>query len=203
MNIPVEQEDIIVEIPLDKLQGSILDIGPTATRKHLRMIDCNAFLDSQVLRIRQFQEHAPTSYSTVSYIWKGNGLGSTPDLQPRLFSVNGAEDGDPISINVLRDACLVSVHFDVPYLWLDQLCIMQTDKVDKNWQIVQMSQLYRGTTVCIVLPGGLQRLVPLDEETAWMHRAWTLQEAFLPKKTFVVFPWQKGEGKIYTQDDNS
>src|SRR5277367_1567730 len=60
------------------------------------------------------------------------------------------------------------------YLWLDRLCIMQTSKQDKRWQIVHTFNLYRHCTQCLVLPGGIQRLVPLDEETSWVHRAWTL-----------------------------
>ncbi|KAK1217190.1 hypothetical protein PQX77_020166 [Marasmius sp. AFHP31] len=41
--------------------------------------------------------------------------------------------------------------------------------------------------VCVVLPGGIERLVKLDEETAWIHRGWTLQEALLPEKAVVLF----------------
>ncbi|KAK0615564.1 hypothetical protein B0T17DRAFT_619203 [Bombardia bombarda] len=40
-----------------------------------------------------------------------------------------------------------------------------------------MSSRYQHCTQNLVLPGGLQRLVRLDETTAWVQRAWTLQDA--------------------------
>jgi hypothetical protein len=82
------------------------------------------------------------------------------------------------------------------YLWLDRLCIMQTSKQDKRWQIMHMFNLYRHCTQCLVLPGGIQRLMPLDEETSWVHRAWTLQEALAPVATFVLFAWEWGAGEL-------
>ncbi|KAK7032474.1 hypothetical protein VNI00_013034 [Paramarasmius palmivorus] len=41
--------------------------------------------------------------------------------------------------------------------------------------------------VCVVLPGGIGRLVRLDEKTDWIHRGWTLQEALVPDKAIVLF----------------
>lgn len=73
---------------------------------------------------------------------------------------------------------------------------MQTSKQDKRWQIVHMFNLYRHCTQCLVLPGGIQRLVPLDEETSWVHRAWTLQEALAPVAAFVLFAWEWGAGEL-------
>ncbi|KZT10203.1 uncharacterized protein LAESUDRAFT_722381 [Laetiporus sulphureus 93-53] len=80
------------------------------------------------------------------------------------------------------------------YIWLDRLCLMQTSRDDKAWQIARMHNVYRLCEICIILPGGIQRLVGLDEETAWIHRAWTLQEVLLPKQAVVLYAWKLGSG---------
>ncbi len=49
--------------------------------------------------------------------------------------------------------------------------------------------------VCVVLAGGLQYMVSLDEETAWIHRGWTLQEALAPPIIEVLFTWKLHSGQ--------
>src|SRR5271155_4724438 len=61
---------------------------------------------------------------------------------------------------------------------------------------MHMFNLYRHCTQCLVLPGGIQRLVSLDEETSWVHRAWTLQEAMVPRASFVLFAWTWKSGEL-------
>lgn len=66
------------------------------------------------------------------------------------------------------------------------MSILQGDEEDKAWQISHMFEIYRRSTA-IILPGGVQRLVAIDEATSWMDRAWTLQEAIAPLFPFVLW----------------
>jgi hypothetical protein len=253
---------ITFEVPLLEVSGSVLDIS-TVTPCRLRFIDCRAFVDDQMLRIVEIVDLRREAFSTISYVWKGNASPSPDGKSAQaagdagLFAVKGAEDGDMISIDVVRCACIASLisgeddesdksqesheedeegwegeeneeaekaeeaeeaeenenppppRYPNPplrnpmaklrkarYLCLDRLCIIQTSKQDKRWQIVHMFNLYRHCTQCLVLPGGIQRLVPLDEETSWVHRAWTLQEALAPVAAFVLFAWEWGAGEL-------
>ncbi|KUI62889.1 hypothetical protein VP1G_10008 [Cytospora mali] len=74
---------------------------------------------------------------------------------------------------------------------------MQTSQDDKAWQIQHMLRIYKGCEVSLVFPGGIQRLVSIDEPTAWIHRAWTLQEALAPPRVEVVYKWAHGSGMYY------
>lgn len=212
---------IICEHPLPNTPGEkqILDISPYATDGCIRLIDCVAFTEENILRIWEFpqpplyqhEEHwscPKFKYSAISYVWKGNRAsaqeGSTADASSGFLSVKGAEHADPISVSVLRAACLASMDqigwgqwrmiYRADYIWLDQLCIIQTSRKDKSLQIMQMYRVYKCCTQCLILAVGFPRLVPLDEETPWIGRAWTLQECLAPRYSVVLFPWTCGTG---------
>ncbi|GAA85307.1 hypothetical protein AKAW_03421 [Aspergillus luchuensis IFO 4308] len=53
-----------------------------------------------------------------------------------------------------------------------------------------MFDIYRSCAVCLVLPGGLGRLIDPTERSTWAQRAWTLQEAIAPPIVLVVFEWK-------------
>ncbi|KAK7053181.1 hypothetical protein VNI00_003800 [Paramarasmius palmivorus] len=141
-------------------------------------------------------EFPKSSYCfAVSYVWRGVAVDANPSLSSAQrandkgsFTVMGGEDGDPISLSVLDDICWAATASNEvsTFLWLDQLSILQTSKMDKAWQIQRMNHIY-STSTTIVLPGGLGRLASFDDETTWMDRAWTLQEALAPSRVLVLF----------------
>lgn len=187
----------IYETPLNDIHTStVLNIMQHATPKRYRLIDCLRLIKYNVLTITEVVDFPHVPYSAVSYPWRGNGVPAGYDAAE--FSVVGAENADPIGVEVLHDACVAALARDAAYLWIDRLCIMQTSKEDKNWQIREMYDIYRCCVVCIVIPGGLRRLIPLDEETTWIHRGWTLQEALAPPSIYVLFAWRLGQLNAYT-----
>jgi hypothetical protein len=185
-------------IPLGTVASCVIDLSVAHMKEEVfRFIDCKAFIEDYTLSI--FESSAlPAKYATISYPWKGNSLDQTSPLPPN-FRVAVADDstpGDPISIDVLRSACIAIVGFDLRYLWFDQVCMLQKSKKDKRWQIMHMGNIYKECTVCFVLPGGLQRLVGLDESTSWIQRAWTLQEATV-SMTICIFAWTHGNVTLW------
>lgn len=105
---------VIFEVPLFEVPGSVLDIS-AVTPCRLRFIDCRAFVDDQMLRIVEVMDLRGEAFSAISYVWKGNTLPS-PDCESAQtagdsgsFVVKGAEDGDIISIDVVRCACIASL----------------------------------------------------------------------------------------------
>jgi len=194
----------ILNISLRDLRGAKLSIEPFATPGRIRLIRCSLLVDNGNLVLEEFTDFPSVTYSAISYVWKGN----TPDPATQHrgevlghFTVKGAEDGDPISIDVLRDACLAVQCFNIDYIWLDRVCIMQKNQDDKAWQITQMFNLYQQAEFTIILPGGIHHLVPLNEETSWVHRGWTLQEALAPDVAYVLHLWEWEHGAVGDQDD--
>ncbi|KDQ13042.1 hypothetical protein BOTBODRAFT_401213 [Botryobasidium botryosum FD-172 SS1] len=193
---------------LHDLSGRSLDISPFATPCRYRFFSVEALRSHQRLDIYELEELGNTNYAAISYVWRGVPRDRVPphlSLHPRddlgMFAVCGAEDADPIGTNVLRDICNVPAVYDKQheehdfpwgvgpngYMWLDRLCISQSSKADKAWQISQMHRIYKSCALCVILPGGLSRFVTVDEDTTWIERAWTLQEATLPLRSAVFF----------------
>lgn len=110
----------------------ILSIASSATPGRFRLIDCDQFLYHHSLTVHEFCEFPvpETAYAAISYIWRGNSVDES--LVGARFSIAGAEDGDPVGVEVLRHACTAALLHNVRYIWLDRLCIMQTEKNDKN-----------------------------------------------------------------------
>ncbi|EMD36099.1 hypothetical protein CERSUDRAFT_124600 [Gelatoporia subvermispora B] len=184
----------IYDGPCDYLVSKVLDLSPIATPCRYRLIDCEYIVKEHVLRIQEFKEFPSFQYSAISYIWRGNPPDPSVPNEGGTFMVKGAEDGDPISIDVLYHACTAALQHGASYIWLDRLCIMQTSREDKGWQIRHMFQVYKSCNPCIILPGGICRLVGLEERTSWIHRGWTLQEILAPASSLVLLAWKLGSG---------
>ncbi|KAK7684435.1 hypothetical protein QCA50_012382 [Cerrena zonata] len=191
----VEGGKLVFSKSLQDVAGTTLDLVQVFTPRRFRLVDCRHLIHENKLCIYEFKQFPTVPYAALSYVWRGNPLAPDWTEETGTFSVKGAEDGDPISLDILRsvsNALSLGRQFAVgPFLWLDRLCILQTDKSDKGWQITHMYKLYRSCMVCVVLPGGIQRLVGLDEETGWIHRGWTLQESLAPEKVVVFFRYSR------------
>ncbi|KAF7333543.1 hypothetical protein MSAN_00132700 [Mycena sanguinolenta] len=189
-----EHPTIVASFLLDsEAINSPLDLELRATSCRFRLADVTAFLESNSLRIFEYappsaghdqledlcdHHYALPPYAAVSYPWRDLQL-PAGHACPSL-SVSGALHADPISLDVLRTACVAAKTYGCTHLWLDRLSILQANKRDKTWQIQRMYQIYKRCGVCLVLPGGLVRLARLDDSTSWIDRAWTLQEALAP-----------------------
>ncbi|KAI5841722.1 hypothetical protein BZA05DRAFT_412838 [Tricharina praecox] len=182
--------------PLHKLSKGIIDLTGCATPQRFRWVDAAALVDDNYLRIVESDQTDESAldeipYASISYVWRGEAHVCDPGCLG-TFRVVGKRGptADPISIDVLRTAAIAARDLGAAYLWLDRLCIMQAVRDDKDWQIMNMGDIYRCSTTCLIFPGGVQRLVALDEETTWILRAWTLQEAVLPPRAECVIRFE-------------
>ncbi|KAF9456727.1 hypothetical protein BDZ94DRAFT_320548 [Collybia nuda] len=181
---------------LDQMRNSHFDLSLHTEPCRYRLLECAAFTSNQELKLFEFSDISNVPYTAISYTWRGNETSNDNPSDPTYwkdvhgtFQVKGALDGDPISLDVLEHVCILALQNQSQYIWLDRLCILQTSKEDKSWQIRRMHSIYKNCVTCCILPGGIRRLVALEEETGWIHRGWTLQEAIVPKHSLVLFRW--------------
>jgi hypothetical protein len=143
-------------------------------------------------------------YATLSYCWGD---------PPHPFVTTKATLGDPSKMawarlpGTIMDAVAVVRGLEIRYLWVDALCIVQDDEVDKTEQITKMGKIYSNATITIAAAGSSNVYsgflkdrpfpkfsMPIDNGSrmVWFHgticdlpdepldkRGWTLQEALL------------------------
>jgi hypothetical protein len=164
----------ILDIPLSHLRIQAVSYCKVAPRK-FRFIDAKSFADGHGLRILEFSALPKKRYCTLSYVWRGSSNEGEQQLMQSsergTLHIAGATNADPISIAVLATVCKCVLARKCELLWIDGICIIQNDEDDKSWQIQNMFNIYKHCMQCIILPGGLSRLVPLTEPTPWIHRA--------------------------------
>lgn len=184
----------ILEIPMVRLCSVPVSFS-SVSRKKFRFIDVRSLATETGLRVLEFDVLPERRYVALSYVWRGSYTETAE--RPRLgtMSVEGAIGADPISIDVLVAVCkcIIAPRLECDLLWIDGICIIQNDDEDKGWQISNMFDIYKHCKQCLILPGGLSRLVPLTEPTSWIHRAWTLQEAVAPENCMCLFAWDRGD----------
>ncbi|KAI0715941.1 hypothetical protein C8T65DRAFT_694576 [Cerioporus squamosus] len=187
----------IYEKSIRALVGRRVDLSTCGTPGEIRFIDCEQVTEHNTLRIYEIGSLFPPKdhpYATVSYVWYGYPDPSPPSTPRPTFNARGSERAEGISTALLSYVCAAALHEGVRLLWLDRLCIMQTNWDDKAWQIQQMYHVYKRAAVSFVLPAGISRVARLGEDTPWIHRAWTLQELLAPEKSLVLFAWAHGRG---------
>ncbi|KAG8796593.1 hypothetical protein FRC12_016580 [Ceratobasidium sp. 428] len=201
-SIDVAQPKLIYTANLNELShaGTPVDIRSTATIERYRFVECAPLVKDGTLRIHEYTK-LPKLYTAVSYVWRGNK--PLPDDKSPTFTVQGSEEYDPISIQVVQDACRAATQRNTDLLWLDRLSIIQSNEDDSAWQLTNMYDIYRFSDLCVVIPGGLSRLTDLGEVTPWIHRGWTLQEAVAPPNVEVLFLWDRGRFKARPSYDSS
>lgn len=130
------------------------------------------------------------SYKALSYVW-----GSIADLC--TIHVNGV----PVKVTRNLHSALLELHNDLEdcLLWIDALCIDQSDLEERNSQVAMMNIIYAGAAEVILwlgtappdsgfpeTPTRFPPNVPLPDNVLrhlsgneWFDRCWTLQEAVL------------------------
>ncbi|KAM0145763.1 hypothetical protein ACHAQE_011092 [Botrytis cinerea] len=95
-------------------------------------------IDKLQLRLVHRSLDDPASFSALSYCWNPNKSSSRSSGQK--IKIN---NGDICIGNNLHDFLLQLHHdrFD-GWLWVDAICINQSDAAEKNWQLLQMRSIY-------------------------------------------------------------
>ncbi|KAG8723810.1 hypothetical protein FRC09_001712 [Ceratobasidium sp. 395] len=189
---------------------NINSANPKPVRGKYRFVLCEPLLHetNPKIEVYEFDELPANKYTIISYVWEGV-QGDLQDIFKVAKEVTSEQQGNggggagpnirvpgnPISIPILQAACHAAQLRKTELLWLDALCINMSDEADNTWQVQRMYEIYKKSKFCIVFPSGLWQLISLSEETSWINRGWTLQEAVAPSEVEVMFYWPHGTVK--------
>lgn len=105
----------------------------------LRVLDVQALESVGKVKLVESADRQHGRYVALSYVW-----GKEPFL--RLQRENRDTLMDAIFLQdlprTIRDAVQVTRAFDIRYLWVDSLCILQNSDTDKALQIPHMNAYY-------------------------------------------------------------
>jgi Heterokaryon incompatibility protein (HET) len=103
-----------------------------------KVIDCN---NRSVVRMP-----STDAYVALSYVW-GSGRSATREQFFQLDDHLPQEKDMPL---LIEDAIKVVKHLGFSYLWVDQICINQSDDVERQSQIENMDMIYENAVVTII-----------------------------------------------------
>ena len=133
-------------VPISEIAGGVVNSAASlSTRCRFRFIVCSDLIDKRHLTVVEHPD-LPNGYAALSYPWNrlkpcaGDALNESAFFRVYL---EGGQLSDGMSIAVLRTACLAARQHQANLLWIDQICILQTDADDEGWQIERMFELFR------------------------------------------------------------
>lgn len=143
---------------------------PLSPTRHTRILRLEAAADdSAPLRcsLHDIDLDDDLDYDAISYTW------GAPDFTDNLFVV--ASDGSPISclritVNLRRGLERLRRTTGARNLWVDAICIDQTDKGDKARQIPRMVAIYRQASSVVVWLGDWEEQAACLARLSWAAR---------------------------------
>ncbi|KAF2668363.1 HET-domain-containing protein [Microthyrium microscopicum] len=121
--------------------------GQAVMPRRLLKLDATANHSVQLVEIALLSDDI--RYTALSYCW-GN---SATDQQVTTTLDNLQDHTEGISVwtlpKAIQDAILVSRKLEIPYLWIDALCIVQDDTLSKKEEIKKMGYIYSNAQLTI------------------------------------------------------
>jgi hypothetical protein len=91
------------------------------------------------------------AYITLSYVWGG------PSRIPKTTSANIEQRENGMLVKSLpktfQDVITIARKLNVPYVWIDALCIIQDDEEDWKREVGQMSRIYQFSLLTVAATG--------------------------------------------------
>ncbi|KAH6980813.1 heterokaryon incompatibility protein-domain-containing protein [Ilyonectria sp. MPI-CAGE-AT-0026] len=102
--------------------------------------------DSLRLVLSVNQPISTMRYATLSHCWGGTSPVHTSRSTLAAFEASIPEDSLP---KTFLDAIKIARYLDIPYLWIDSLCIVQDDIEDWQQEAAKMQHVYSGSSLTI------------------------------------------------------
>lgn len=94
-------------------------------------------------------------YVALSYVWGGaQQLRLLKDNKELLMSAGGIRVAYTQVPATIQDCIRLCEEVGERYLWVDTLCIIQDDPLDKKWQISRMGMIYAGAALTVAAAHG-------------------------------------------------
>lgn len=130
--------------------SAALPAPPTLFTQGFRLIDCH---EQCTVRL-----HTPCDYLALSYVWGKRksawlfaSTSNIHDISKSFGLTNSTISGQRLP-HMVRESMQLTVLLGHRYLWVDSICILQDDEVEKRHLIDHMHEVYQGAFATIIVP---------------------------------------------------
>jgi hypothetical protein len=110
-----------------------------------RVLDCRS---DRSLRLCSLpQESAARQYMALSYCW-----GTTHPPKTEDATLSQHEESIPWNMmpQLYQDAIVLARKLDIPFLWIDSLCIVQDNDIDRSHEIARMGAIFESAFIVLI-----------------------------------------------------
>lgn len=111
----------------------------------IQYIENMKLLDCWTMEITECKAAMP--YVVLSYVWGGRTKGQDWDYKKSSITLESLP-------KTLQDSVKLTRLLGYQYIWIDQICIDQTQVTEKHQQIQQMDKIYNGAELTIIAAAG-------------------------------------------------
>jgi hypothetical protein len=160
-------------------------------------------INTRTLRLENVGGPADASYAILSHTWTSEEL-SFQDWE--LLEASGEAHfalTSKIGYQKIVKTCRLARDGDLPYAWIDTICINKTSSAELSEAINSMFEWYKWSTVCFVYLEDLDATAGIDTMGGcrWFTRGWTLQELIAPGIVqFFDQTWTRRASKLDHRD---
>lgn len=105
---------------------------------------CFRLLDTRTLRLKTIDEITPLpAYAALSYVWGFESGNRFAESYPTEISLDSLAP-------TLRDAVLMTRSLEMPYIWIDQLCVDRSSQLKLHETLVNMGTIYECAQIVLV-----------------------------------------------------
>ena len=134
-----------------------------------RLLQC---LSDGSIRLIQTQSRTQRcGYIALSYCW-GDGTAVMKTTENTLDPHQRGIPNESLPL-LFQEVVALARGVEIPYLWIDSLCIIQDSEEDKEREMMQMSDIFRGALVVVVAAqapspsNSLLRVEPQSGQNTW------------------------------------
>ena len=135
-----------------------------------RLLQCLSKSDGFVRLVETRSLPQRCDYIALSYCWGDGTAVKKTKKATEAEHQSGIPDEDlPL---LYQEAVALARGLDIGYLWIDSLCIIQDSKEDKEEEIAQMSEIFRGALVVVIAAGAespLESLLRIRPQAGQRH----------------------------------
>jgi hypothetical protein len=162
-----------------RLSGNDFEYNPLSSPTSKRLLRVHPQRQGELISVELWEQAQadPVPYRCLSYTWGDLSTTSTIQVNGRLMNVGS---------NLHAFLVIAAQRFSYETLWIDAICIDQSDDIEKGHQVQRMGDIFKSATEVLVWLGDDETVARLfdwtrEHSTLWHNIRYYLPSERMPK----------------------